>query len=389
MELYLLIGLIFAFSLLIGILLEKIRIPWLFAPLFLGLIANILSIHPENISNFTFVADIGMYFMLFVIGFKLDLEEFKKLSKKIFRATILINTTCSIIGMLLVMSFGYPPLISLIAGIAMATVGEEILVPILDEFGMIKSKLGTMMIGIGVFDDIFEVTAIILAGTLVASSTSVVNPEYLLIGIGIPILLTLGFMYVKGFRALTRKYKNMEDLILIGLSIMFVYMAIGGLAGAEGMGAILAGIALKNLVPNKQLKRTEFAFDVLSYGFFGPLFFTWVGMSVNITSIYLYPLLTIAFYLVAMASKILTSWFVTKRDLGSSNALILGIGLSVRFSTELVIAQLLYSSNVINASLFTAIVVSSALATLINPLIMVGVMQKVKNRKRITLVSRV
>ncbi len=381
MELFLWLAVIFAFSLIVGILLEKIRIPWLFAPLFLGLITNAMGMHPSHASNFEFVANLGMYFMLFIIGFKLDLEEFKKLGKEIVKDTMIINITCSLIGMTIVMALGYPILVSLIAGIAMSTVGEAVLVPILEEFKLIRTKLGTMMIGIGVFDDIFEVTAIILAGTLVVSAAETLNVWSMFAGIVVPAILTIGFFYVRGLKALTRRAPVVEDLVLIGLSVFFIYMAIGGLAGAEGMGAILAGISLKNLVANKDLKKTEFAFEMMIYGFFAPLFFTWVGMTVDLKSLILFPILTITLYLGASIAKVFVSWLVTRGVLGSKRAFVLGLALSVRFSTELVIAQFLFASHVISSALFTAIVVSSAMATLINPFLMIGALRRINPKK--------
>ncbi len=381
MELFIWLTLIFAFSLMLGILLEKIRIPWLFAPLFLGLLANWLAIRPEHVANFDFLANLGMYFMLFIIGFKLDLEEFKRLGKTILKSTLIINTTCGLLGMLLVMAFGYPPLISLIVGLAMSTVGEAVLVPILEEFKLMKSKLGTMIVGIGVFDDLFEVTAMILAATVVASGAKAgVNAENILIGLGLPVLLTIAFTMITGVKAFTRKRPQIEDLLLIGLTIFFTYLVIGSLAGAEGMGAILAGISLRNLVSDKMLKKTEEAFDAMVYGFFGPLFFTWVGMSVDLGSLAAFPIITLSFYLVAMIAKIVASWLTTRRPLGNKPAFILGIALSVRFSTELVIAQFLLASHVIDSILFSAVVVSSALATVINPFLMIGALKLTKKK---------
>ncbi len=381
MELFLWLGLIFSLSLLLGMALEKIRIPWLFAPLILGVIANLLHIRPEHISNFNFLATLGMYFMLFIIGFKLDIEEFKKLGKEILKDTLLINTFSSLVGMLILMALGFPPTVSLIAGIAMATVGEAVLVPILEEFKLVKTKLGTLIIGIGVFDDVFEVLAIVLAGTLVASNQGSINPEELLIGLVVPVIITLGFFYIRDLKALARKTPFVEDLVLIGLSILFIYMAISGLAGAEGMGAILAGISLKNLVENKHLKKTEFAFEMMGYGFFGPLFFTWVGMSVDLQSLVLSPILTAILYLVPMLGKMISGWLVTRNILGDKKAWILGEGLSIRFSTELVVAQFLFANHVIGSTLFTAIVVSSAISTLVNPFLMVATIKAWMTKK--------
>ncbi len=372
MDLFLWLGLMFATSLVLGLLFEKMKIPWLFAPLVLGIVANLVNIRPEHISNFNFLANLGMDFMLFIIGFKLGLEEFKKLGKEIIKDTLVINTAASIVGIIALLALSVSPIISLIAGIAIVTVGEEVLVPILDGFNLIKTKMGTMLIGIGVFDDIFEVTAIILAGTLVASASRAPNIKLDIVGILVPVILTLIFLYTDGVITRSRNMRKVEHLILIGLSLFFVYVAIANLAGAAGLGAILAGISLKNLVPNRYLEKTETTFDMISYVLFGPIFFAWVGMSLDLKSILVYPVLTGVLYIAPMLGKVFFGWLTTRNILGDRKAWSLGMGLSVRFSTQLVVAQLLFASKTISAPLFTAIVMSSAIATLVNPFLMIG-----------------
>ncbi len=63
--------------------------------------------------------------------------------------------------------FGCAWLISILVGLSFATVGEAILIPILDEFKLIKTKLGQIILGIGIFDDIIEVLLIVIIALLI------------------------------------------------------------------------------------------------------------------------------------------------------------------------------------------------------------------------------
>jgi Ca2+-transporting ATPase len=164
MSIFLLLGGIFLFTFLVGILLEKFRIPWIFAALILGLILAFQNPFEVLTSSetFKFLAWLGMYFLLFLIGFELDLKKIKTLGKFIIKSTFFIIFFEAFFGSLLVHSvFGYSWFISILVALSFATVGEAVLIPILDEFKLTKTKLGQSILGIGTLDDIIEVFLII------------------------------------------------------------------------------------------------------------------------------------------------------------------------------------------------------------------------------------
>ena len=80
MDTILFLAIIFLLTYLVGKLLEKIRVPWVLSPLLIGL--GLSAFNPfENIttsSTFIFLAQMGMYFLLFSIGFELNLEKMLK-----------------------------------------------------------------------------------------------------------------------------------------------------------------------------------------------------------------------------------------------------------------------------------------------------------------------
>ena len=64
---------VFLLTFLLGRLLEKIRIPWIFSALLIGL--GLAAYNPftevTDSSSFIFLAELGMFFLLFIIGFVL------------------------------------------------------------------------------------------------------------------------------------------------------------------------------------------------------------------------------------------------------------------------------------------------------------------------------
>ena len=92
---FLLIAVTFAFSLGIGFLLEKyLRMPWMFSSLFLGIIFSSFGLFQATIQDETFnvLSTMGMLFLLFMIGFNLEIGQMKRFGKQILKGAILIVT---------------------------------------------------------------------------------------------------------------------------------------------------------------------------------------------------------------------------------------------------------------------------------------------------------
>lgn len=148
----------------------------------------------------------------------------------------------------------------------------------------------------------------------------------------------------------------------------FSFVAFGGffLESLATVGAIFGGVALRALLPKERLYQNEKAVEFLGYIFLSPLFFLSVGSSVSITSLAVYPLLIVLIWAVSKGSKLLASFLLFRRLLGSKFSLLMGLGLSVRFSTSLIILFSLLNSGLISLALYSALI---ATAIFMKPLI--------------------
>ncbi len=376
MEVFEILLIIYVSALIVGTFLEKFRIPWIFSVMFLGMLFPLFAVHISEIDFFRILADLGMYFLLFIVGFEMNIREMKRVGRNIMFSTFFIILFECICGTLfLYFGFGYPLWTSFLVSLSFATVGEGILIPILDELRMLRSRLGTYLVGIGTLDDVIEVLvlfAIILFIGGAISWTSVFSLPLLFI-------LTLSAWWIKKHipvrivKIRTIKY----HLIAVGLSVFFLFVFIGSFSDAEALGALLSGIFLANVLPKRVLSEIENEIKILAYGFFSPIFFFWIGYQTELGYIFLAPLLTVAVFLVSNAAKIIGTYFSTRNVLGQ-DSWILGVGLCVRFSTSLVIIQMLLEKGFIDSALFSALIASAALSTVIIPLIFPHLLRKKK-----------
>ena len=382
-DILLLMVVTYGVSLSLGYLLQKyLRIPWMFASLFFGLMLSTTGLFQSTLKSdvFKLLETFGMYFLLFIIGFSLDFKKMGKLKKYIVLGTIIIISLEGISGSLL-LYFVFPAevsnsfLVALVTALSFATVGEAVLLPILNEFRVIKTTFGQLTLGIGTLDDIIEILMLavvaVLPGFIPMAQTQII-PDPLSIISCLGFLLLLTFTLLKfGRKIKTILEKNHPPSYLTALLTLFVcfsFIALGGLVfeSLATVGAIFGGMVLRGLLPKERLYQNERAVEFLGYIFLSPLFFLSIGASVSVTSLLLYPSLIALIWTVAKSSKLFSSFLLFRKLLGKKYSLLLGLGLSVRFSTSLIVQFILLSSGFISLALYSALV---ATAILMKPVI--------------------
>ncbi len=379
-NLFIFLAVMFLLTFLLGKIIEKFRVPWIFAALLLGSLLAIYNPFKSitSSSEFNFLANLGMYFLLFIIGFELNLKKLKQQKKFIFKATFFIILFEALFGSMIVhFVFNYNWFISVVVALSFATVGEAILVPILDEFKIINTKLGQTIIGIATLDDIFEVLTLILAMFLVGKSLSVSSANSFAIILSLLALFTLAYGLTKLKKHDGRfSFLSIEMLFVFILFILFLFLGIGEFAHASAIAALLSGIALKNFLPRSRLKLVESEIKTMCYGFFAPVFFLWVGASMDIKYLISYPLLILLIVIVSKSAKLLSSWYIGRKELGSKQSLLLGIGLSVRFSTSIIITKILLENNIIGLGIYSVIIASSIVFKFLVPVLFSNLLVK-------------
>jgi len=384
-DVLLLVVISYGVSLGFGYLLQKyLKIPWMFASLFFGLVLSALGLFKGTIESdvFKLLETFGMYFLLFIIGFNLDLRTMGKLKKYVVIGTIVIICSEGFFGSLL-LYFVFPAevsnslLVALVTALSFATVGEAVLLPILAEFKVIKTTFGQLTLGIGTLDDIIEVLMLavvaILPGFLSTTQVqSIPDPLFIFSGLGCLLLLTLIMMKlggrIKGI--LEKNHPPSYVSSLLTLLVCFSFIALGGFVfeSLATVGAIFGGMVMKGLLPKERLSENEKAVEFLGYIFLAPLFFLSIGASVSVTSLLIYPTLIALVWAVAKGSKLLSSFLLFRKLLGNKYSLLLGLGLSVRFSTSLIVQFILVSSGFISLALYSALI---ATAIFMKPVIII------------------
>lgn len=374
MQLVLFLAGVFVITLILGRLLEKIRIPWIFAALLIGL--GLAAYNPfgdvTSSPEFLFLANLGMYFLLFIIGFELDIKELKDSSVFILKATVIIILSEALMGSFLVhYFFGLPWVTAFLLSLSFATVGEAVLLPIFDDLKITKTRFGQTALAIGALDDVFEVATIIAISVLLGYSTGHGSMNVWLNIIVLVSLFALTFLVIHLRKFINHfKYHDISMYFLISIILLFTFIGIGSYVESAALGALLAGISLRYIAPKRTMKYLESDIKTLAYGFLAPIFFLWVGVDVNIPYLLKYPLLILMFMCAINITKILSSIAIGRKEMGTKKSFLLGIALSVKFSTSIVILKLLLEKGVIQSDVYSVLIGTQILFKFVLPFLL-------------------
>lgn len=377
---FVLLAVTFAFSLVLGFLLEKyLRMPWMFSALFLGIIFSSLGLFQSTIQDDTFIAlsTLGMLFLLFMIGFNLEIGEIKRFGKHILKgALMIVGLEAGVVGLILFFLFpneiGNSVLVAFVVALSFATVGEAVLLPILAKYNLLKTKFGQLTLGIGTLDDILEVLTLIMIPFLpiflpALKIQNFPDPAFVILDlVGIFILtfiLAKLASKIKYFLTNNVNFGFIRPLII--LIVFFSFAVVGSFVfdSLAAISAIFGGIVARSLLPTENFHDDEKIVNFLGYILLSPIFFLGVGASMSFSAVFVYPLMLIVIMVSTFGAKLSGSFVLFHNMLGNRQSLLLGLGLSVRFSTGLIVQYVLLTSNLITLNLYSALVASAVVMT--------------------------
>ena len=267
------------------IILGRLRIPHIIGMILAGVVIgkygfNIL----ERDSSFELFGKVGIYYIMFLAGLEMDLENLKKNLSKAFVFGVLTFFIPFSIGMWVGMSFlkfsvGTSMLLSSI--FASHTL---VAYPIVGRYGMSRHVSVSISIGGTMFA--LTVALFVLAGISGIYKGELDSGSWIWF-----IVKCVGYcafvflVFPKFARWFFRKYEDNVMQYIFVLALVFLSAALAELAGMEGIfGAFLAGLVLNRLIPHVSplMNRTEFVGNAL----FIPYFLIGVGMLINLGALF-------------------------------------------------------------------------------------------------------
>lgn len=329
----------------------------------------------KSLPNLQFLSQIGLILFMFVVGMELDLKVLRTKARDavvISHASIVFPFALGMgLAYLLYESFapGHVQFLSfaLFMGIAMSITAFPVLARIVQERGIHKTKLGTIVITCAAADDITAwcilaaVIAIVKAGSVVSSFyTILLAVAFVLIMIKVvrPFLKRVGDLHASR-ESLSKSIVGIFFLTLIISSYATEVIGIHALFGAFMAGAIMPeNTKFRNLFTEKV---EDVALVLLL-----PLFFVFTGLRTEIgllNDVHLWKI-TGVIILVAVAGKFLGS-ALAARFVGQNwkDSLSIGALMNTRGLMELVVLNIGYDLKVLTPEVFAMMVIMALVTT--------------------------
>jgi len=329
----------------------------------------------ESLPNLQFLSQIGLILFMFIVGMELELNVLKKATHN----AVVVSHASIIIPFAMGMGLAYyiygtfaPEGVhflsfGLFMGIAMSITAFPVLARIVQERGITKTKLGTLVIACAAADDITAwcilaaVIAVVKAGSVVSSFYTILMAAayvFLMIKLVRPFLARIGSIYT-----------SKETLTKPIVALFFVTLIISAyVTEAIGIHALFGAFMAGAIMPDNVKFRTLFIEKVedVSLVLLLPLFFVFTGLRTQIGLLSEPGLLKLTgiIIVVAVSGKFIGS-AVAAKFVGQSwkDSLSIGALMNTRGLMELVVLNIGYDLGVLSPTIFSMMVLMALVTT--------------------------
>ncbi|EKD91181.1 MAG: sodium/hydrogen exchanger [uncultured bacterium] len=304
-NIFLQLAIVLSLSSLFGYLVYRSKLPLVVAYLLAGVSLSLITFFDiKNLEVFHFLPEIGIAFVLFLIGMELDLREIKALGKPIIFASLGQIIISALAGYAIAGALGFNSIESFYLGIGLSFSSTLVVIKMLLERRDLASLYGKLSIGILLLEDLVAV-ALLMVISVSSSAFSFGFQQSLplltlflkAIGLFLATFVLSKFVLEKLFDAVA---KNGELLFLSAIAWCFVFTTLAILTGfSVEIGAFLAGVALASSPYHLSIQGKIRSLR----DFFVTLFFVYLGTQAKVADIIQYWPAVVVFTFYALALK--------------------------------------------------------------------------------------
>jgi len=364
---------------------KKLKQPIILGELIIGaIIGNIALIISSDAFKLNpsvdFLADIGILFLLLSAGLSINLREFKKIEVSSSVVAILGVIIPFILGYLMTLRFGFSHTTSLFVGTALMATSIGVNAEILLELKVMGTRLGSLIMGAAVIDDIITMVVLTILISIVKKGQISIWEISLLLFLVLLFLLISSLLTKEKVtifidKTLTNIRLGRENLLIVAIVITLIFSLITENIGLSMIiGAFIAGIIIGQMSFFRDLKDYV---SLIGEGFFIPIFFVTVGTTFDLNAFISIGSFAGILIIIAIAGKFVGCSLGAKiKKFDNRESIIAGIAMIPRAGVELILVKLGLDYEIINTEIASAIVVMVIITTLITPTALVKFLKK-------------
>jgi len=397
MELLLVILVILVLARLAGVLMEKIGQTAILGELLAGVVLGVLvtsfpTLFPQFVDIgeddiFKAVTDLGIFFLMFMVGMEIRLEQLAKAAK----GGVLVAIGGVLVPMALGYSLGWLWLPesehkfaqSFFLGTALSITSIAISMRILMDMRQLRTKLGHTIISAAVIDDIvglglLAVLVSILESGSTPSGVQIALLSAKILGFFLAAIL-IGKFVIPRIGARLHRVKTTELQFTVALAIALIFAVASGYLGMHFIiGAFMAGLLIREgTFGAKVVRDIQEKVSAIALGFLGPIFFASIGLGLDLSALGLALPFTLVLLMVALVSKIIGCGLPARLlKFSYKESLAIGSGMMARGEVGLIVASLALAAGLFDiatptkpivTALFSSVVVAIIVSTVLAP----------------------
>lgn len=329
-------------------------------PSVLGLITEVDSVFH--------VSELGIVLMMFVIGIEMDVRKLWKMRQSIFGYGGIQVALCAALLAVAFISFGVNWRVGIAAGFALSLSSTAMVIAILEQQGLMHTRLGQTSFGILLFQDIAAIPMIALLPLL--SPVPAVNASsdgWILAVRALAMLAAVilaGSFLLRYLLPFIRRSGTRDTLTVFALLwVIGIALLMHSVHLSMSLGAFLAGVLLAGSDCREEIEADIAPFKGVLLG----LFFIAVGMSIDFGVLARNPLLVAVLVFVLVGTKLGALLYLAKRfQVPQRDRLYFAILISQGGEFAFVVMAAAETSRLVNGeqmSIVTAVVALSMAAT--------------------------
>ena len=314
-----------------------------------------------------FLAEIGVIVLLAQVGMETDIDELRRVGRS--------SLTVGVVGVAAPMAMGYVAAralgestnTALFVGAALTATSIGITARVFGDLRALSTPEARTVLGAAVADDVLGLIILTVVTRIVQSGSVDVATISSTIGLAVGFLVVAGLVGLRVFPSLMRRIgsrsRSSSTIPVIGIALVLAFAVFADLANlAPIIGAFVAGLGLRKVAVHERIER-----DLSSLGqIFVPVFFLYIGISTDVSSMLDGRVILVALLLsaIAIVGKLLSAVGAIGT---TSDKLVIGIGMLPRGEVGLIFATIGLSVGALNDELYGSILVVVLLTTLIAP----------------------
>ena len=339
----------------------------------------------EPFAAIKLMAEIGIILLLFEVGLETDVKRLVRTGIK----SLVVAMVGFVLPLVLGFSLGYwvfnqPLLVSLFIGGTLTATSIGITVRVLSDLKRQQAPEGQIVLGAAVLDDVMGVVLLALLYEFsIGGGVSILNTGKVLIFVGAffvlaPVAAKLISLVIRRFDAVS-EIPGLIPTSIVSLVLFFAWLA-HALGAPELLGGFAAGLALSRrfFLPlgialhtdEKFAHRIEDQMKPIVH-LFTPIFFVFVGLSLNLREIdwsssFIW-IFSLSLLLASIAGKLIGAFLIKE---SWPIRWVIGLAMIPRGEVGLIFAELGRISGIFNNEIYAGMVIVIALTTLLPPFIM-------------------